>query len=338
MDRLLRPERLDTDPNSSSAAQEWTHWLKTFQNFLAVLPTEGLDRLSVLTNFISPKIYGNIADCVTFEDAIQTLQALYVKPSNEIFARHLLATRRQKEGESLDEFLQALKSLSKDCNFKDVTAAQYQEEAIRDAFISGLQASFIRQRLLENRTLDLATMFDQARALDAAQKNSELYSPSLGLSAMAAVTELKGSKSTDEDCVSNFPAISAAVNSKCFFCGYSKHPRSSCPAREAMCNKCHKKGHFAKVCRSSQTTNSATTASAYRPTLASVVSASIPKALLKATIKVLINGIAAESLIDSGSTESFIHPKLVKLHSLEVNPLSNQVSMASSSLSTRTEG
>jgi len=171
MDRLLRPERLDTDPNSTSAAQEWTHWLKTFQNFLAVLPGDDVNRLSVLTNYISPKIYGSIADCTTYERAIAALTALYVKPSNEIFARHCLATRRQKPGENLDEFLQALKILSKDCNFKDVTAARHQEEAIRDAFISGLQSSIIRQRLPENRTLDLATMFDQARALDAAQKN-----------------------------------------------------------------------------------------------------------------------------------------------------------------------
>ena len=63
------------------------------------------------------------------------------------------------------------------------------EEAIRDAFISGLQSSLIRQRLLENRTLDLATMFDQAMALDAAQKNSELYSASVGQSVMESVPE-----------------------------------------------------------------------------------------------------------------------------------------------------
>ena len=115
MDRLLRPERLDTDPNSTSAAQEWTHWLKTFQNFLAVLPGDDVNRLSVLTNYISPKIYGSIADCTTYEQAIAALTALYVKPSNEIFARHCSATRRQKPGENLDEFLQALKILSKDC-------------------------------------------------------------------------------------------------------------------------------------------------------------------------------------------------------------------------------
>jgi len=60
----------------------------------------------------------------------------------------------------LDEYLQALKTLSKDCNFRQVTAAEYRDEAIPDAFISGLISSNIRQRLLENKTLDLQAAFD----------------------------------------------------------------------------------------------------------------------------------------------------------------------------------
>jgi len=60
--------------------------------------------------------------------------------------------------------------------------------------------------------------------------------------------------------------------------------------------------------------------------------------LSKATTKIHINGIEADGLIDSGSSESFVHPNIVKSHSLHINPSSNQVSMASSSLSTRTEG
>ena len=75
----------------------------------------------------------------------------------------------------MDEFLQALKTLAKYCKFKDVTATVYRDEAVRDAFISGLQSNSIRQRLLENTTLDLKTMFTQARSLDVAQRSSETY-------------------------------------------------------------------------------------------------------------------------------------------------------------------
>ena len=56
-----------------------------------------------------------------------------------------------------------------------ITAVQYREEAIRDTFIRGLQNGNIRQRLLENEKLDLQAAITQARALDTAQKNADLY-------------------------------------------------------------------------------------------------------------------------------------------------------------------
>ena len=159
--KILRLECLETDPNSSDALKEWLHWKQTFENFLTVLPQENLNKLTVLANYASLTIFQHIEECSDYAAAIEILRALFVKPRNEIFARHLLATRRQQPNETLDEYLQVLKTLTKDCNFKSVTAAQYPEESIRDAFITGLLSNSIRQRLLENKTFDLKTIFDQ---------------------------------------------------------------------------------------------------------------------------------------------------------------------------------
>ena len=200
-----------------------------------------------------------------------------------MFARHLLATRRQQSGETIDEFLQALKTLTKDCNFQNVTAAVYRDESVRDAFITGLQSNTIRQRLLENSTLDLDTMFTQARSLDAAQKSSESYTL-LGTSHFpTAAATLTPPASNSESNSNSDSTLAAVTGAKCYFCGYSKHPRPRCPAREATCKKCQKKGHFANVCRSSpagsQHGQGSTAASAY-PTLATVPSGT-PPTLLK---------------------------------------------------------
>ena len=118
MDKVLRPERLETDPNSSEASKEWLDWKRTFENFLTVLPQENLNKLTVLENYVMPTIFQHIEDCSDYAAAIEILQAFFVKPRNEIFACHLLATRHQQPKETLDEYLQALKTLSKDCNFK----------------------------------------------------------------------------------------------------------------------------------------------------------------------------------------------------------------------------
>ena len=105
MDNVLRPERLETDPNSGEASKEWLHWKRTFDNFLAVLPQTNLDKLSVLANFVSPSIFQHIEECTDYGAGVGILKALFMKPRNEIFARHILATRSQQPHETLDEFL-----------------------------------------------------------------------------------------------------------------------------------------------------------------------------------------------------------------------------------------
>jgi len=39
-----------------------------------------------------------------------------------------------------------------------------------------------------------------------------------------------------------------SANGKCSRCGKGPHPRQSCPAREAVCHNCKKKGHFSTQC------------------------------------------------------------------------------------------
>jgi len=72
-------------------------------------------------------------------------------------------------GESLEEFLQRLKTLRADCNFGAVTAAQIQEAAIGDVFIAGLSSGYVHQRLLEDTALEHQALCDKARSVDDAQ-------------------------------------------------------------------------------------------------------------------------------------------------------------------------
>ena len=128
MDKHLRPPRFTTDPNTTTAEIEWKHWHKTFENFLASIATQNPDKLITLTNYISPEVYVHIQDAATYDSAIATLKALYVRQKNEIYNRHVLASRRQREGESLDQYIQELTKLNKDCTFADVTVIQYCSE------------------------------------------------------------------------------------------------------------------------------------------------------------------------------------------------------------------
>ena len=171
----MKPAKLDLDPNSPTAAKEWKHWKRTFDNFITECGDQAPDKLRSLVNFVSHNVFDYIEECTTYESAIEILKKVYVKAPNEIFARHQLATRKQQSSESIDEFLQSLQNLSKNCNFAAVSADIYRNQMIRDSFISGLSSNYIRQRLLENTTLSLTDAHNTALSLDTAQKNSEHY-------------------------------------------------------------------------------------------------------------------------------------------------------------------
>ena len=144
-------------------------------------------------NLVDTSVYAYISECTTYDDALRKLDDAYIKRVNEVYARYKLSTCRQIVGESLEEYLHRLKVLSTDCNFRDFTAAQYQEAAIRDEFIAGLHSSHIHQRLLEGNDLQLTTMHDKARMLDDAQRNAGAYT-STNVSSVAPVSPSGGAE------------------------------------------------------------------------------------------------------------------------------------------------
>ena len=97
--KVLKPSRLDLDSNSPTAAKEWKHWKRTFDNFIIECGGDAPDKFRSIINFVSHSVFKYVEECQTYERVVETLERLYVKTPNEIFSRHLLITRKQKPGE-----------------------------------------------------------------------------------------------------------------------------------------------------------------------------------------------------------------------------------------------
>ena len=80
-----------------------------------------------------------------YDDTTKGLQNFFVTPKNEIYFRHMLATAYQNICESIDEF------------------------------INQISSSFIKQKLLENKTLTFLEAYEKARSLELAILNCEAY-------------------------------------------------------------------------------------------------------------------------------------------------------------------
>ena len=322
MERFLKPERFESATNSPDASKEWTHWIRTFENFVSSFDdvTEE-SKLQLLINHVSFSVFQLISECKTYQDALVLLESLYVRPKNEVYARHVLSTKKQGIEESIDQYVQELNLLSKNCNFKDVTAVENRDDYIRDSFISGLRSSEIRCRLLENATLTLESAINQARALETAQKHSASY---LSTDLVPSLNSV----STTEDSSTSILAAQTSKRNRCYFCGATFHPRRLCPAKDSTCLSCGKLGHYSKVCRSKSGNSN-------KPT---EILAASPNCLRKSVVRVTLNGQPADALIDTGSSESFINENFVHTLKLKINPHRGIIAMASTNLNATTVG
>jgi len=57
-----------------------------------------IDKLQVLTNCLTYKIYEHTDECETYEEATGLVADVLIKTPNEVFAQHLLATTKQQPG------------------------------------------------------------------------------------------------------------------------------------------------------------------------------------------------------------------------------------------------
>lgn len=335
--RYLRPDRFDTEPSSTSADLKWEHWRKSFDSFLQIEAASATDetRLLLLINHVAPTIYNIIRDCTRYSDAITRLNTTFEKRRNVILARHLLVTRKQQPGETIAEYSRALATLAHDCDYKQVTADEHQTQSIRGALISGISNQRIRERLLENSDKSLEETLKLALSLETAENSCQtIQAPTNHM-----VTSLNA---VVDD--SQVPHNAAAANTnrprrRCFFCGGNLHQRSGCPARNAECKLCSRKGHYASVCRSSgkprhnaamiaedEPQGTATTSSYPEEACAAA-----PSSLRKATTPITINNHKVDALIDTGSSISFIDRELAQTMKLKTRTCYQTITLASAS-------
>ena len=323
MDRLLKPQILNVDPGDPLAFKAYKHWIKTFNAFAEAAqqslqtadqgedtPNRGVDKLALLICYLSPEIYELVEDCENYETAKVVLDQTFLKRKNATYARHLLLTREQKLNETIKDYARALKLVAKDCEWRAVSAQEFQNELTRDAFITGLSSPMIKQRLLEEDSVSLEEAICKAEILERAQSQSS------GLTLKLPTSSISSAAS------SSFKA----TKRRCYFCGGNLHAkgRDGCPAKDAYCGGCGKKGHYLKACKSSKrpvaakiseenhellstTSDDETVAVLTSPCLLSLTG--VPPCLESSSIQVKIKNKPVNALVDSGASHSHIDVK-----------------------------
>lgn len=242
------------EPFSFATPNDWPSWKKRFLRFrtasgLDAKPEAGqVDALVYLMGPQAEEIFNTFklepAEQKKFEVALNQYEAYFIPRRNIIYERAKFNTRTQQEGESVEDFVTALHTLSTTCNYGDL-----REDLIRDRLVVGLQDHKVSRALQLDPDLNLQKALLVARQHETVnQQQEELHG--LRDEQVSLVQGKRRAANFKKKAPSN--PSGGDSSRQCGWCGKELHNRASCPAKEAFCRKCGKKGHFEAVCRSSR--------------------------------------------------------------------------------------
>ncbi|XP_049522593.1 uncharacterized protein K02A2.6-like [Dermacentor silvarum] len=220
------------DPDSGP----WQEYLEREQQFFAANEVPDAKKHAVFLRCCGSRTYSILRSLLapnkptetTLENCLKTLSDHFSPKPLIVVSRFTFNSRVREEGESLSEFVDALKKLSEHCEF-----GTFLKDLLRDRIVCGIRDTQMQTRLLEEPNLTVGTAVLTALAIESVKRDaSELCVMEGAVSANVNVI-----RTSDKKHVS------------CYRCG-DAHYATECPHIRKICSYCRKVGHLARVCQS----------------------------------------------------------------------------------------
>ena len=238
-------------------AKDITDGAKKKASLLAALPQE---TYQLVKDLVAPTKVTDVA--VTYEIIVKKVQEHIRPEKNPLVARKELDDRTRKSGESVQEYVAALKHLAQECKFTDGA----RKERLRDRILSGIQDDDMVKALLkvkfEDLTLDVA--ISTCVAEEQAKKDTKAIVPQ-AVAVPVAVNMVKDIQTSKQLTLRSKPVkdtnvvkdsnvekdTNVAKKKKCYRCGDDDHGHWECRFKRENCFKCGKRGHTQAMCKKS---------------------------------------------------------------------------------------
>ncbi|KAL9974005.1 hypothetical protein ACROYT_G020533 [Oculina patagonica] len=187
----------------------------------------GKECVEVYSNFVWEN-EGDLNKIAVVEEKFKA----YCAPLTSIhFNRHLFVERKQQDGETVDEFCSALKTLAKNCDL-----GNKEESWVTSMLVLGLKDPSAKERLME-RDQNLERTLQAARISETSKQHMKTLKDES--SKVEKVDSVDGSGRKHQGGIG------------CRNCGILHGlGRGLCPAAGKQCHKCKKMNHFARMCQS----------------------------------------------------------------------------------------
>ena len=318
--------------------EDWIEYAERLDSyFVANDITDVAKRRAILLNAVGPTTYRLIKTLSlpgkptdhTFEELVEKVKTHFNPKPSAIIKRYEFNTRKQRPGETVAEYVAALRKIAEYCEYGDIL-----NDMLRDRLVCGIADKRVQNRYLRETKLTYTEARDMALAAETADKDSKRLQaendesgatvPPVSQNSHKEGTIAHLEKSTDQSRVSRArpgkgpmrhrTPQSGSRSTTCYRCG-GKHEASKCKYKDYECHYCRKKGHLASVCRKkkkdSQTQSEQThqvvadSSSEEEYTMYSISS----KATKPLIVGVKLNGIMTAMEIDTGASVSIMSEK-----------------------------
>lgn len=164
------------------SSKQWPAYVRRVNQFILLNDIKEELKVSMLITVVGEATYSLMCDLCSpsfpedkkYDELVQLVTKHLEPQRSEIAERHVFRLRRQRTGEPLMEYLQALKHLASTCNFGRCQKCSSLEENLRDQFVSGLTSETMRSRIFAEREIKYKEAVELALALESAEKHAEV--------------------------------------------------------------------------------------------------------------------------------------------------------------------
>lgn len=218
--------------------------------FLSVV---GAKTFSLLTDLVAPKKPSE----TPLKDILKALRDFYVPKKNVLSERYSFRARKQQSGESLAEYVAALKGLAASCAFGATL-----EEQLRDQLVYGISSKELRTKLLSaayGQELSWAKVMDTVNNFECTATSLKTFQQA-PLRTDSVRTSYKGNAGAYGTVAHDRKKSQGTRDTACYRCLGEGHQAASCKYKDFQCRACNKKGHLERACRSVTTSTESETA------------------------------------------------------------------------------
>ncbi|XP_053691436.1 uncharacterized protein LOC128739957 [Sabethes cyaneus] len=238
----------------NAATAKFDRWLKRLDISFRIFKVSVEDKRDYLLHYMGSATYDVLCNKLkndpphtkTYEEIVALLKTHFSPAPLEILENVKFNSRKQKDNESLSDYIMNLEKMAQTCNF-----GAHLDSALRNQFVFGIQKQEIQSRLLEVRNLTLARAKEIAFGMEMSLRGTDEMHGAVSQPQVQHIEHgKKKKKKMFRPPTEKQGNTSNSSGPSCYRCGDRNHFANKCKHQNTTCNHCRKKGHLEKVCQS----------------------------------------------------------------------------------------